>query len=53
MTSDSGVGLHSPTEIKIKVILLNEMRESSVAGNSVMFKPKVESSSGRGSGCFN
>ena len=53
MTSDSSVGLHSTTEIKIKLILLNEMRGSSFVGNSRMFKLIVESSCREGSGCFN
>lgn len=58
MTSDlseGGLGLHSLIEIitKIKIIVLDEMRESSIVSSSGMFKLMVESSSGIGSGCFN
>lgn len=53
--SKGGLDLYSPTQIviKMKMIVLNEVKESSVAGNSRMYKLNVESSRGVSFGCFN
>lgn len=53
--SKGGLDLYSPTQIviKMKMIVLNEVKESSVVGNSRMYKLNVESSRGVSFGCFN